>query len=160
MTNYKNSVFNIVMNFVIAVLAVVGVALYIYNGQTVGQFQGTSSQLTTYVGIATAVAAVALALLSMLNLKGAAGYVVRVITGLLKLVVVVLLIYCLMDFVATRVEGLAFIFGSDESVTAEVQSAVNMASAYVAIAGMGAYAVAWLLSVVAAFFSGRKVVKE
>ena len=65
-----------------------------------------------------------------------------------------------MGFVSTRVEGLGYIFGSDENVLDEIQTEENMRSAYTAIAGFVFYAVTWLVALVACFCGMTKAAKK
>ena len=65
-----------------------------------------------------------------------------------------------MGFVSTRVEGLGYIFGSDENVLDEIQTEENMRSAYTAIAGFAFYAVTWLVALVACFCGMTKAAKK
>ena len=62
----------------------------------------------------------------------------------------------LINLVASRVDGLGYIYFSNADVAKEVQTAANMASAQSAIWSMGLLGAAMLVAVVAAFFSIRK----
>ena len=59
-------------------------------------------------------------------------------------------------FVATRMEGLAYIYGSNSDILATIQTPENLASTYVAIAGFVLFGIAAIVGIVAAFFGAAK----
>lgn len=99
-------------------------------------------------------------ILAQFSANGAAGKILSAITDILRIAAAVLLIASLMGFVSTRVEGLGYIFGSDENVLDEIQTEENMRSAYTAIAGFAFYAVTWLVALVACFCGMTKAAKK
>ena len=125
-----------------------------------GLFQRNESILgSDHVGLAIVFAVVSI-ILAQFSANGAAGKILSAITDILRIAAAVLLIASLMGFVSTRVEGLGYIFGSDENVLDEIQTEENMRSAYTAIAGFAFYAVTWLVALVACFCGMTKAAKK
>ncbi len=147
-------------NYIAAGAALTGLIafiLYLINGTATGYFKGTNESSVIVMSIFAILALCGAIALSQFKFEGKVGDVSNIGVGVLRVVGAVLLVASLILFISSRAEGLAFIFGSNKDVIAEVQTPENMSSAGVAIAGFVFYIIAWLASVVASFF---KIVKE
>ena len=92
-------------------------------------------------------------ILSLIN-KG--NRVMSVITGILQLVAVVLLAVCFLNLISDRVYGFGVLFFSNQDVLDTMQTPENMSSAYVAIASIAAYVVAWIMTIVRTFINDKR----
>ena len=127
------------LTLAVIILGIVSVIIYSVNGSVEGYFKGTNQSSVVIMSVLA---------------------IVFAITDILRISAAVLLIASLMGFVSTRVEGLGYIFGSDENVLDEIQTEENMRSAYTAIAGFAFYAVTWLVALVACFCGVTKAAKK
>ena len=139
-----------------AVLILVSLIMYTMNVNGEGYFQGKSVNGVTLWLILAAVMLVAAILLKLLNLKGSAATGADLASGLLQIGAPVLVALSLINLVASRVEGLGFIYFSNADVIKEVQTPANMASGSGAIASMVVMGVALVVAIVAAFCGLRK----
>ena len=99
---------------------------------------------------------IAAILVVVLSLSGNNNKVVSVLRDALKIAAPVLLLLALFYFVATRMEGLAYIYGSNSDILATIQTPENLASTYVAIASFVLFGIAAIVGIVAAFFGAVK----
>ena len=148
------------LTLVVIILGIVSVIIYSVNGSVEGYFKGTNQSSVVIMSVLAIVLAVVSIILAQFSPNGAAGKILSAITDILRIAAAVLLIASLMGFVSTRVEGLGYIFGSDENVLDEIQTEENMRSAYTAIAGFAFYAVTWLVALVACFCGMTKAAKK
>lgn len=148
------------LTLVVIILGIVSVIIYSVNGSVEGYFKGTNQSSVVIMSVLAIVFAVVSIILAQFSANGAAGKILSAITDILRIAAAVLLIASLMGFVSTRVEGLGYIFGSDENVLDEIQTEENMRSAYTAIAGFAFYAVTWLVALVASFCGVTKSTKK
>ena len=141
-------------------LGLVAVILYAVNVTSVGYFQGVTSALVPALGI-VAVLCGALAIGSgLFQFDGLVGKIVDGVRSVLVILVPVLFMVCFLGFISARVEGLAFIFGSDANLLEEIQTPENMSSAMTAIVGFVFFAIASIVGIVASFFSITKKEKK
>ncbi len=138
------------------VFALISAIIYGVNVGSAGYFKGRTSEPLVAATVIAILFAAAILVLSSLKFKGIVGKVLDIVIGAMKILVAVLLIFALLQFVATRVEGLGFIYFSNADVIQEVQTPANLASASTAVTGFVFYGIAWLIAVVAAFFGFRK----
>lgn len=152
----KKLTFGSVSALVALVLALVGVIAYYINIGSVGYFEGAavaSAALWLWLSVLALAVVVVLALLSM---DGIVGKVLEVVSGALRIAAPTGLIASAMLLVASRAQGLAFIYFSNEEVLAEVQTAANLSSATCAIVTIAVLAVAGIVGIVSAFFRVKK----
>lgn len=142
------------------ILALVAMSIYCANGNNVGYFKGSNGGDVVAMSVLSVIfLALALCLTQVNTENASAMLVVKVVADILKVIAAVFMIIVLMDFIQTRVNGLAYMFFSNESVMQEVQTPDNLASAYTAIAGFVFYGIAWLLGLVNVFFSVKPAKK-
>ena len=152
MNNKKKMTAGAWVTCIAAVVTIVALIIYQVNIGGAGYFQNASvSNLVLYT--VCAVALFLLAIVVGLALKGAAG---ELISGILQIGAPVLIALALISLIASRVEGLGFIYFSNADVTLEVQTPENLSSAQTAIASMVAYGVAMLCGIIAAFTSLKR----
>lgn len=147
-TNKKLS--GIIVTAVVTILAIVSFIIYCINGTAEGYFRGTNEGIViamSIIAIVCLIASIALA-----YVKTQSSFVCLLIDAL-RIAATALLIACLLMFVSTRIQGLGYIFFSDENVLDEVQTPANMSSAYTAITGFVFYGIAWIASIVGCFIS-------
>lgn len=140
------------------ILALVAMSIYCANGNTVGYFKGSNSGGVVALSVLSVIMLGIALVLTQIEVEN--DYVtlgIRVLADVLKVVAAVFMVIVLMDFIQTRVNGLAYIYFSNESVKQEVQTPENLASAQTAIAGFVVYGIAWVLALVNAFFSVKSL---
>ena len=139
-----------------AIMVLVSLIMYSMNVNGEGYFQGKAVNGVTLWLILAAVMLVAAIFLKLLSLKGSAATGAGLASGLLQIGAPVLVALSLINLVASRVEGLGFIYFSNADVIKEVQTPANLASGSGAIAGMVIMGIALALCIIAAFCSLRK----
>ena len=139
-----------------AILVIVSLIVYSVNIGSEGYFQGRAVNGVTLWLIVAAVLLVCAIALKLLNLKGSAATCADLASGLMQIGAPVLVALSLINLIASRVEGLGFIYFSNADVIKEVQTPANMASASCAIASMVVMGVALVVAIVAAFCGLRK----
>ncbi len=139
-----------------AILIIVSLIVYSANVSGEGYFQGRSVNGVTLWLIIAAVLLVCAIALKLLNLKGSAATSADLASGLMQIGAPVLVALSLINLIASRVEGLGFIYFSNADVIKEVQTPANMASGTGAIASMVVMGVALVVAIVAAFCGLRK----
>ena len=140
------------ITLIAVVVTIVAFILYTVNVRGAGYFQDAGVKNMYLFGAA----AVAGLLLALVIGSRAAGKAADLCAGILQIVGPVAIAFCLINLVAARVEGLAFIYFSNADVANEVQTAENLSSGRGAIVSMAAFGVALCIAVIAAFFSLRK----
>ena len=138
------------------VFSIVSMIVYKINISSVGYFQNASVPAAVTYHVAGIVLLLFVIVLAQLNVNGAAGKVLDICSGIMRIVTPALFIGALMALLGSRVEGFAFIFFSNEEVLHEVQTAENMASTHGTIANMVLLGVTAVLAMAAAFFSMKK----
>lgn len=137
-------------------LSLIAFIIYCANCAGAGYFQGTGNS-TIYLELALSfIFAAAIVVLPFIPAKGVTKDVINVIIIVLKIATAMLLVAAAMSFIAGRAEGLAYIYGSNEDVKAEVQTPENLGSAQGAITGIIFSFLSWVVSLVAAFFQVGK----
>ena len=137
------------------VLTLVGAILYGVNTSS-GYYTDVVSASLVACTVIAMIAMVAVLVLSQFGFDGLVGKVVGIAVDLLKIVVPMLRFLALFGFVSTRIEGLAYIYGSNEEILATIQTPENLGSTYVAITGFVFYGIAAVVAVAAAFFRAKK----
>ncbi len=136
-------------------LTLAGLILYVINVNSAGFFNGAEAPATVTCAILGIVCLAIVIALGQFDLGGVTGGAINIVSGALKILSAVLPIIALMAFISTRVEGFGYMFFSNEEVMLNNRTPENLASAYVAIAGFAAFALTWLVSVIAAFFTAK-----
>ena len=139
-----------------AILIIVSLIVYSANVSGEGYFQGRSVNGVTLWLIIAAVLLVCAIALKLLNLKGSAATCADLASGLMQIGAPVLVALSLINLIASRVEGLGFIYFSNADVIKEVQTPANLASGSGAIASMVIMGIALVLCIIAAFCGLRK----
>ena len=138
------------------ILIIVSLIMYTGNVNGEGYFNGRSVNGLTLWLVVAALLLVCAVVLKLLDLKGSAGTCADLASGLMQIGAPVLVALSLINLVASRVEGLGFIYFSNADVIKEVQTPANMASGSGAIASMVVMGVALVVAIVAAFCGLRK----
>lgn len=136
----------------VALMTVAALIVYCVSSTAAGYFRNTLSGAVVIFGILAVILLLGSLVLAQLEIGGTAGKCIKVAADVMRVGAVLLIIASLLMFVSQRVEGLAYIFGSNEDVSAEVQTPENLASAHLAIAGFIVYGITWLLTLVSTFF--------
>ena len=139
-----------------AILIIVSLIVYSANVSGEGYFQGRSVNGVTLWLIIAALMLVCAIALKLLSLKGSAATCADLASGLLQIGAPVLVALSLINLIASRVEGLGFIYFSNADVIKEVQTPANMASGSGAIASMVVMGAALVVAIIAAFCGLRK----
>lgn len=86
--------------------------------------------------------------------------ILPIVQSALLIGAVVFLMANAINIIGARAEGLAYVFFSNDDVSAEVQTAANLSSAKLSITGFVFYLVTWLVAVITPFFAlGKKEVQ-
>lgn len=137
----------------LAVIAsIVSVVLYTSNINSEGYFKNaevTNLMLFSILAIAALLCAIILKLISD-------NKIVDIVAGLFQIAAPVLLALNLINLIASRVEGLGFIYFSNADVALEVQTPANLASATGTITNMVVFGVAMVIAIIAAFTCLRR----
>lgn len=142
------------------ILALVAMSVYCANGNVEGYFKGTNpGGIITFSVFSVILLAIVLVLTQVNVENKTVMLVIRICSDILKVVSAVFMIVVMMNFIQTRLNGLSYIFFSNDSVKQEVATPINLASAYTAIAGFVIYVIAWLVALVNVYFSFRPVKK-
>lgn len=136
-----------------AVLTVVSLIIYYFGIKSEGYFLDAAVGAVLPMSVLSIVCLGVAVVLELIPAKGVAGKIVRLIADALRVVAAVLLVVALMNFISGRVEGLAYIYFSDPNILDTIQTPANMRSAGLSITGFVFYGIAWLVAVVASFFS-------
>ncbi len=135
-----------------AVLTLIALIVYAVNIGGEGYFQKASvSNFVLWCVLALVLLAAAVALVLAKDGKASA-----LLSGCCQIAAPVLLALALINLIASRIEGLGFIYFSNADVLLEVQTPANLASASGTIANMVILGTAFLVAVIAAFCSLRK----
>lgn len=137
----------------VAVLALVSLIIYAVNGAADGYFKGLTETPVVLMSVIAILCAAGSIVLAQFEFEGNAAKAANLFGDALRIAAAMLLIASMLLFIGSRVEGLAYIFGSDENVLDEVQTPANLSSAYTAICGFVFYAISWVFAMAAAFFS-------
>lgn len=139
------------------IATLVAFIMYNVNVGGTGYFHGVEGSGVVVCSVFAIICGLVALFLAMVEADGIVGKILNAVQSVLVIVMAILLMIAFVNFIGSRVEGLAYIYGSDANIQAEVQTPENMASASGAIAGVIVYVVAWLITVVASFFNyGRK----
>lgn len=136
----------------VALMTIAAIIVYCVSSTAAGYFRNTLSGAVVTFGVLAAILLLGAVALAQLEVGGTAGKCIKVAADVMRVGATLLLIASLLMFVLQRVEGLAYIFGSNEDVSAEVQTPENLASARMAIAGFIVYGITWLLTLASTFF--------
>ncbi len=129
---------------------------YGVNVSSSGYFYGSSVPAIVWYASFELVELLAILVLAQVRLHGTAGRVLTFIKGAMQIVAAILPALALVTFIEARVEGLGFIYFSNEEILATIQTAENIFSATTAIVGFVLFGLTWLLACVAAFFRVQK----
>ncbi len=143
------------LTLAVLVLSIISFIVYGINVGANGYFYASSVTAVIVCSILEIITAVAIFLLAQLHLRGTLGRVLIVFKGALQIMAAVLPAIAFITFIDARVEGLGFIFFSNEEILATIQTAENLFSANSAIVGFVFYGLTWLTATVAAFFCAR-----
>lgn len=152
----KKQTFGSITTILALVLAVIGLICYYVNIGSAGYFQDAVVAQANTLLILSVVALVAVVVIAQLNLGATVDKILDIVSGLLRIAAPAGLIGAAMQLIASRAQGLAFIYFSNEEVLAEVQTAANLSSASCAIATIALVAIASIVGIVAAFGSMKK----
>lgn len=134
-----------------SILGIVSLIIYIANATTVyyNDYSAPIVAVTIFAILLSCGAAV------MSQFEFAQLKIVKIAIDIMLVLSAFLLIWAVTMFIGSRVESLAYVFGSDlESDNAAAQSGTRQA-----IAGFVLYFIAWFATVVGAFFSITKKAK-
>lgn len=137
-------------------LAVVALIVYGVNVGGAGYFNGSTVSSVVTCGIIALVVILVALVMSQFAFEGLVGKVYGIVLDALRILVPLLLFIGMFAFISSRVEGLAYIYFSNEEILATIQTPENLASAHSAIAGFILFGVAALVGIVAAFFTAKK----
>ncbi len=138
------------------VLALVGAIAYYINIGSVGYFEGAPVSAAALCLWLSILALAIVIVLAVLDFGKTVNKILDIVSGALRIAAPAGLIASAMHLVASRAEGLAFIYFSNEEVLAEVQTAANLSSATCAIVSIAVLAVAGIVGIVSAFFRVKK----
>lgn len=152
----KNKSAGIWVTGLAAVMALVSLIVYSVNVGRVGYFERASVTNMVLFSVLAVLMLVGAAVLAQLEVKGGTAVGLDLVSGAMRIAAPVLLMFCLVNLIAARVEGLGFIFFSNPDVLLEVQTPANLSSAHGAIANMVCLGIATVIGMVAAFFNFHK----
>ena len=137
------------------IIAFVAIILFGVNASS-GYFAGVGSAPVVAFGIIALLALVVVIILAQLEFDGLVGKIVKITCDVIKIIIPMFLMICVLSFLSTRMEGLAYIFGSNQEILDTIQTPENLSSAYTAIVGFIFFGVASLATMVSAFFELKK----
>ena len=143
------------LSLVTFVVGLVGLIIYLVNSST-GYYTNYLEPIVVVLSILALLFACVTVFASLVKTDTLTGKIVEVVAQLLKIAIPAFLAICMMKFIMNRVEGFGFILFCDENIKATMQTAENMASVNGAITGIVFYLVAFLASLVGAYFSVAK----
>lgn len=141
------------ISIVVSVLSLASLVAYLVNTSSAGYFQKAEVSNLVVMALAAAVLEAAAIVLSQVDMPKTPA---QLLVGLCQMAAPVLLMACLINLVAARAEGLAFIYFSNADVLLEVQTPENLSSATGAIVNMVLLGVASVTGIVSAFFTLKK----
>ncbi len=141
------------------ILSIISSIIYGANVGGAGYFNGMSNSTIVTASVFEVILLAVILVLSQIQFNGLIGWVEGIVLSAIKIVTVFLPVFALLAFVNTRIEGLAYIFFSNEDVLATIQTAENLSSANTAIVGFVFYGITTVVAAVAAFFRPFKAVK-
>ncbi len=135
------------------ILAIVSFSIYGSNVAGEGYFHGLSNDTVVVCSVFAIITLIAYIALSIFDFgDGIVGKIMSIVRSACIIAAGGLLVAAGITNVGDRVEGLGYIFFSDQNLLAEVQTEDNLASAYGAIAGTITYLIGWLFALIASFF--------
>ncbi len=138
------------------ILAIVSAIIYGVGVGSAGYFKGDYVVPLVVLTILAILFLAAIIVLPQFKFEGILGMIIDIVLDVLKIAVPILLGIAVILFIDSRVEGLAFIYFSNEDVLAVIQTPENMFSASNAITTMVMYFVTIVAACVAAFFGYHK----
>lgn len=150
-----------IVTVVTLVLTIVSLAMFSANVTGEGYFKGMDNSTVVAMAVLAIVFEVITLVLPLVPAKNKwVETGVRVVSDVLRVLIPIFLVVALLGFVGDRIEGLAYIYFSNEDVIQEVQTPANLASAELAINGMIMFGVTWVVSLIGSFFGITRSVKE
>lgn len=144
------------INLAVFLLSLISLIIYAANGAAEGYFKGLTDSAVITMSVFAVLLSAATLVLPFIAMKEPFDKAINIALILMKIGVSILLVSSLFLFISSRVEGLAYIFFSNEDVIAEVQTPANLASANTAITGFIFYGITWLVAMITVFFSPLK----
>lgn len=138
------------------ILSLITLILYLVNINIAGYYQGVRVSGVVVLLILVMVFDCLIIARSLLKFEGIVDKVLDLASMALKVLVPLFLMITVLLLAQSRIEGLGYIFFSNEDVAKEVATPENIASANTAIVTIVFGAVAAVLGIVGAFFSPKK----
>ncbi|MFA6861777.1 MAG: hypothetical protein WCR56_05305 [Bacilli bacterium] len=142
------------------VLTLVCFIIYLANGANKGYFQGTTESVVVLLSILGLLFTLAVIIIPQFTFNGVVAKIMNVLVEAIRIVIPLVLMSAFIIFTGSRLEGLSYIFFSNANTLAEIQTSVNLASAYTAITGIVFFLITQIVSVVATFFPLTKSPEE
>lgn len=137
-------------------LTIVSAIVYGANVGGAGYFNSAGVSEVVIFSVLTIVFLAAIIVIPQFEYTGIVKTVVSVALDVLKIFTAIFLILALVYLVNGRIEGLAYIYFSNEDIIATIQTPENLASASGAITSFVFYGITWLAAAVGAFFAFKK----
>lgn len=144
------------INLFAVFLAIVSFVTYKINITSDGYFKNASVGYMTIFSIISILLLIVSIVVIQCFKEGNKGWMVEILSGVMRIVAPVLLMICLCSLVSARAEGLGFIYFSNEEVLLEIQTAENMSSAMGSILNMVFQGMATIVAMIAAFLTLEK----
>lgn len=141
------------------IMTLVSVIIYGVGVGGAGYFSGRGVTSLVVCTVLALVFLVAILVLPQFKFDGILGFILDILVDMLKILVPLMLGIAVINFIGTRVEGLAYIYFSNEDVLSTIQTPENLFSAGNAIITIIMYFVTIVIACVAAFFGFRKKAK-
>jgi hypothetical protein len=142
------------------ILSIIAFIIYGVNVTSAGYFRQATIGSVVVFSVFEIIFLVAIIALAQLKFDGVIGLVVEIASGVLKILATLFPMLALVAFLDGRIDGISYIYFSNEEILATIQTSDNLSSASTAITGIVFYAITWIVALVAAFFSLNKKTAE
>ncbi|MCR4698845.1 MAG: hypothetical protein K5762_05725 [Bacilli bacterium] len=139
------------------VLTFLSFIFYFIGVNIEGYFQGETVTGTLLLTIFSLLGACGVVVYTLFyKSEGMVGKILDIVVNVLKAGIAIMLVFAGMILLNARVEGLAYIYASNEEILETIQTPANMASASMAIVTVVFLVLAGVAMIVSSFFSLRK----
>ena len=143
----------LVTSIVTLILAIVAISMFNANVSGEGYFHNRGNGLVVAMMVLAIIMLIITMVVPFFEIKNKLiKTIVDVVIDVLRVLIPIFIIIGLIAFAGDRVEGLAYIYGSNEDAQQEVQTAANLASGSLAINGLIMFGVTAVVAIISSFF--------
>lgn len=146
----------VLMTLIGLIFVVVSLITYGINMAQTGYFKGVAaSHFVMFECLSILILSMSI-LYTTCPVEGTVEKVCDYVFDVLRVVCCVLIAFCLINYISSRVEGLGFIYFSNPDVKLEVQTPENLASSKTSIFNIIILAITLVVNIVSSFFNIKK----